>query len=48
MLCIELSFAVSTGVNCAFAAIWSMTANYAYYLKEIVNSQSWNPFEGFF
>ncbi|WP_235525385.1 DUF2628 domain-containing protein [Photorhabdus heterorhabditis] len=44
----ELSFAVSTGVNCAFAAIWSMMANYAYYLKETVNSQSWNPFEGFF
>ncbi|TDB47952.1 DUF2628 domain-containing protein [Photorhabdus khanii] len=48
ILNIEISPAVSMGVNCALAAIWGMTANYAYYLKEKVNSQSWNPFEGFF
>ncbi|WP_350305365.1 DUF2628 domain-containing protein [Photorhabdus viridis] len=48
VLGIEIPLAVDTGVRCAFAAIWGMTANYAYYLKETVNSQSWNPFEGFF
>ncbi|TNH43651.1 DUF2628 domain-containing protein [Photorhabdus luminescens] len=40
--------AVDMGIKFAFSAIWGTTANYAYYLKEKVNSQSWNPFEGFF
>uniref|UniRef100_UPI0036DEE81B DUF2628 domain-containing protein n=1 Tax=Photorhabdus sp. RM322S TaxID=3342825 RepID=UPI0036DEE81B len=48
ILNIEISPVVSMSINCAFAAIWGITANYAYYLKEKVNSQSWNPFEGFF
>lgn len=48
ILGIEIPPAADTGISCAFAAIWGMTANYAYYLKETVNSQSWNPFEGFF
>ncbi|WP_445375602.1 DUF2628 domain-containing protein [Photorhabdus tasmaniensis] len=45
---LEISQVVNTAVNCSFAVIWGMTANYAYYLKETVNSQSWNPFEGLF
>ncbi|OCQ52284.1 hypothetical protein Ppb6_02357 [Photorhabdus australis subsp. thailandensis] len=36
------------GMSCMFAGIWGETANYAYYLKETVNSQSSNPFEGFY
>lgn len=34
------------GINFALALMWSMTANYAYYLKEVKGSDSWNPFEG--
>lgn len=34
------------GINIACAMMWSMTANYAYYLKEVKGSDSWNPFEG--
>ncbi|MCW7548388.1 DUF2628 domain-containing protein [Photorhabdus sp. APURE] len=48
VLGIELPLAANLAVQFAFAAIWSTTANYAYYLKETVNSQSWNPFEGLF
>lgn len=35
-----LSFAISCFI------LWALTANYAYYLKEIKGSDSWNPFEG--
>ncbi|MBK5074707.1 DUF2628 domain-containing protein [Budviciaceae bacterium CWB-B4] len=38
----------NTGINVACAMMWSMTANYAYYLKEVKGSDSWNPFEGIF
>ncbi|MBK5143748.1 DUF2628 domain-containing protein [Budviciaceae bacterium BWR-B9] len=34
------------GINVACAMMWSITANYAYYLKEVKGSDSWNPFEG--
>ncbi|AKJ40719.1 DUF2628 domain-containing protein [Pragia fontium] len=37
---------VDMGINIACAMMWSMTANYAYYLKEVKGSDSWNPFEG--
>ncbi|WP_323840035.1 DUF2628 domain-containing protein [Photorhabdus africana] len=48
ILNIEIPPAAGIGINSAFAVIWGTTANYAYYLKENMNSQSWNPFEGFF
>ncbi|PQQ22754.1 DUF2628 domain-containing protein [Photorhabdus hindustanensis] len=48
VLNIEIPPAVVIGINSAFAVIWGTIANYAYYLKEKMNSQSWNPFEGFF
>lgn len=48
VLGIELPFAAILAVQFSFAAIWSTTANYAYYLKETVKSKSWNPFEGLF
>lgn len=28
--------------------LWGATANYAYYMKEKKNDQSWNPFTGMF
>ena len=37
---------IDIGINIALAVMWSMTANYAYYLKEVKGSDSWNPFEG--
>ncbi len=33
-------------VGIAVNILWAITANYAYYLKETKNDQSWNPFEG--
>ncbi|WP_228985209.1 DUF2628 domain-containing protein, partial [Photorhabdus laumondii] len=48
VLSIYIPPAVDMGIKFAFSAIWGTTANYAYYLKEKVNSQSWNPFEGLF
>ncbi|WP_369990494.1 DUF2628 domain-containing protein [Pseudomonas xanthosomatis] len=37
--------AIDTGVNVALCVLWGMTANYAYYLKEVKGRQGWNPFE---
>jgi hypothetical protein len=34
------------GINIALAMMWGMTANYAYYLKEVKGLDGWNPFEG--
>ena len=34
------------GINIGLAMMWSMTANYAYYLKEVKGLDGWNPFEG--
>ncbi|NDJ59052.1 DUF2628 domain-containing protein [Enterobacteriaceae bacterium 4M9] len=37
---------VDMGVNIALGLMWSTTANYAYYLKEVKGLNGWNPFEG--
>ncbi|MEC5318419.1 DUF2628 domain-containing protein [Brenneria populi subsp. brevivirga] len=34
------------GLNVICSLMWGSTANYAYYLKEVKDSKSWNPFEG--
>lgn len=34
------------GINFALALMWGLTANYAYYLKEVKGLDGWNPFEG--
>lgn len=39
---------VDTSTNLVLALMWASTANYAYYLKEVKGSKSWNPFEGIF
>ncbi len=44
---ITIPRAIDTGTNVALALMWSMTANYAYYLKEVKGLNGWNPFEGF-
>jgi hypothetical protein len=38
--------AVNTGLNVVFALMYGLSANYAYYLKQVKGSQGWNPFEG--
>lgn len=38
--------AFDTGMNVAFALMYGLSANYAYYLKQVKGSQGWNPFEG--
>lgn len=42
-----LPAAVNTIVNIGLAMMWTLTANYAYYLKEVKGLNGWNPFEGF-
>lgn len=42
-----LPAAVNTIVNIVLALMWALTANYAYYLKEVKGLNGWNPFEGF-
>ncbi|WP_404764933.1 DUF2628 domain-containing protein [Proteus terrae] len=37
---------VINAVGIAVNVLWAITVNYAYYLKETKNDQSWNPFEG--
>ncbi|WCM93951.1 DUF2628 domain-containing protein [Acidovorax sp. NCPPB 2350] len=37
---------LARGIGIAVSLLAGMTANYAYYLKEVKGSQSWNPFEG--
>jgi len=44
---IEVPQALDFGISIGFAIANSMIANYAYYLKEMKNTQSWNPWEGF-
>lgn len=39
---------VSKAIGYAFAFLYAMTANYAYYLHKVKGSKSWNPFEGLF
>ncbi|GKX59655.1 DUF2628 domain-containing protein [Leminorella grimontii] len=34
------------GINIGLSMMWGMTANYAYYLKEVKGLDGWNPFEG--
>ncbi|MNN89876.1 hypothetical protein D3C81_2077520 [compost metagenome] len=38
--------AFDTGMNVVFALMYGLSANYAYYLKQVKGSQGWNPFEG--
>lgn len=40
--------ALSDGIHLVCLLMWSVTANYAYYLKEVKGSDGWNPFEGIF
>ena len=44
---VEVPQALDFGISIGFAIANSMIANYAYYLKEMKNTQSWNPWEGF-
>ncbi|GKX55852.1 membrane protein [Leminorella grimontii] len=37
---------VDMGLNIALASMWALSANYAYYLKEVKGLDGWNPFEG--
>ncbi|MDO5073899.1 MAG: DUF2628 domain-containing protein [Neisseria animaloris] len=37
--------AINRGVGFAFAALYALTANRAYYLHKVKGSKSWNPFE---
>jgi len=42
----EMPKALGSGLNVVFALMYGLSANYAYYLKQVKGSQSWNPFEG--
>ena len=42
----EVPMWFDNGLNVAFALMYGLIANYAYYLKKVKGSQSWNPFEG--
>ncbi|WP_407936360.1 DUF2628 domain-containing protein [Limnobaculum parvum] len=44
----SLSQVLSDGINIVSLLMWSVTANYAYYLKEVKGRDGWNPFEGIF
>jgi len=37
---------LSRGLSIGMALLWSMSANYAFYLKKVKNQDSWNFFEG--
>ncbi|CAK9885170.1 MAG: hypothetical protein XXXJIFNMEKO3_01563 [Candidatus Erwinia impunctatus] len=39
---------LSFGITMATILMYCVTANYAYYLKEVKGSDSWNTFEGLF
>jgi len=38
--------AVDQGLSTAFAFLYAVLTNYAYYLKQNKGNQGWNPFEG--
>jgi hypothetical protein len=42
----EAPKAFNSGMNVVFALMYGLSANYAYYLKQVKGSQGWNPFEG--
>ncbi|WP_440062119.1 DUF2628 domain-containing protein [Pseudomonas syringae] len=42
----EAPKALGTGLNVMFSMMYSLTANYSYYLKEVKGEQGWNPFKG--
>lgn len=42
----EMPKALGSGLNVVFALMYGLSANYAYYLKQVKGSQGWNPFEG--
>ncbi|MEB5742669.1 DUF2628 domain-containing protein [Klebsiella aerogenes] len=37
---------LNVGISICLSMMWSITANYAYYLKEVKGLDGWNPFEG--
>jgi hypothetical protein len=47
---LELFFGIfasnNTGFGAGFCMLFSMTANYSYYLKKTTGRSGWNPFEG--
>ncbi|CDL79711.1 DUF2628 domain-containing protein [Xenorhabdus cabanillasii] len=45
---LELSDNFYNAIGVAFAFLYGLSANYAYYLKEIKGDDSWNPFKGIF
>ncbi|QPN46972.1 membrane protein [Pseudomonas putida] len=38
--------ALDQGISVAFAVLYGMLTNYAYYLKQTKGEQGWNPFQG--
>ncbi|RMS19805.1 hypothetical protein ALP71_00260, partial [Pseudomonas coronafaciens pv. garcae] len=46
ILGMEVPKALGTGLNIVFSLMYSLTANYSYYLKEVKGEQGWNPFKG--
>ncbi|MCV7284557.1 DUF2628 domain-containing protein [Mycolicibacterium wolinskyi] len=47
MVFLNVPDSIGRAVGIGVAALAMSTANYAYYLHIVKNSQSWNPFEGF-
>ncbi|TWI57388.1 uncharacterized protein DUF2628 [Pseudomonas duriflava] len=43
---IEIPQILDVGINFVLANLYALVTNYAYYLKETKNTQSWNPFKG--
>ncbi|CAM3517365.1 hypothetical protein BZK31_13715 [Pseudomonas floridensis] len=46
ILGMDVPAALGTGLNVVFSMMYALTANYAYYLKEVKGEQGWNPFKG--
>lgn len=44
----ELTSTINASINVVITVLWAMTANYAYYLKEVKGVKTWNPFKGIF
>lgn len=42
----EVPHGVNIGIGVGFAFTYMTITNYAYYLKQVKGSKSWNPFEG--
>ncbi|OAT21590.1 DUF2628 domain-containing protein [Proteus myxofaciens] len=39
---------IINAISIVLNALWAITANYAYYRKELKGDQTWNPFTGIF